>query len=377
MEFAGHRPSAAKRVVIKVGSNVLTAESDLNKKVIESISSQICALIEQGREVLLVSSGAQAAGLRKMGLARRPEEIPKRQAIAAIGQSGLMNAYEAAFGRHGKKVAQILLTSEDLNSRKRYLNARNALHTLLEWKVVPVINENDTVMVEEIKLGDNDNLAAMIALLMDADLLVVLTDIEGLYDKDPRTFPDAELIPRVEAFRKEIEQYAGSIPGTLGTGGMLSKLKAARKVTAAGIPMIVARGSKPDVLLRLFEDESHGTYFVPNAERMASRKCWIAYTLTPKGTLVVDDGAALAVTQKGKSLLPSGVLSVVGEFGVGAAVTFQNQKGEVLGIGLVNYSAADIRLIRGLRTAQVKSCLGGKPYDEVIHRDNLVITATA
>ena len=376
MEIADHRLTTAKRVVIKVGSNVLTAESDLNRQIIASISSQICDLIDQNREVLLVSSGAQAAGLRKMGLARRPEEIPRRQAIAAIGQSGLMNAYEKAFGRYDKKVAQILLTSEDLNNRKRYLNARNTLHTLLEWKVVPVINENDTIMVEEIKLGDNDNLAAMIALLMDADVLIVLTDIEGLYDKDPRTFPDAALIPRVTAFKKEIEQFASNIPGTLGTGGMLSKLKAAKKVTTAGIPMIVARGSKPDILLRLFNGEPHGTYFVPNAERMASRKCWIAYTLTPKGNLILDDGAALAVTQKGRSLLPSGIVSVEGEFGVGTAVTFQNPQGDILGIGLVNYSAADIRLIRGLKSSQVKSCLGGKPYDEVIHRDNLVITGT-
>jgi glutamate 5-kinase len=376
VENADHRLTRAKRIVVKVGSNVLTADNDLNLKVIDAISSQICALIDQGREVLLVSSGAMAAGLRKMGLARRPEEVPKRQAIAAIGQSGLMNAYEEVFGRHHKKVAQILLTSEDLNSRKRYLNARNALHTLLEWKVVPIINENDTVMVEEIKLGDNDNLAAMIALLMDADVLIILTDIDGLYDKDPRAHSDAGLIPRVAAFKKEIEQFASHIPGALGTGGMLSKIKAAKKVTTAGIPMVIANGSKPHILLRLFDGEPHGTYFVPNSEKMASRKCWIAYTLTAKGNLIVDQGAAQAVAQKGKSLLPSGIVAIEGEFGKGAAVTFQNQDGEMLGIGLVNYSAADIRLIKGLKSSQVKSCLGGKPYDEVIHRDNLVITAT-
>jgi glutamate 5-kinase len=374
MQSAALRIKSAKRVVIKVGSNVLTADSSLNLAAIESISRQICALIDSGHEILLVSSGAQAAGLRKMGLTRRPDEIPQRQAIAAIGQSGLMNAYEEAFGRQHKKVAQILLTSEDLNSRKRYLNARNALLTLLEWKVVPIINENDTVMVEEIKLGDNDNLGAMIALLMDADLLIILTDIEGLYDKDPRTVPDARLIPVVTAIKKEIEQFASGIPGLLGTGGMLSKIRAARKVTSAGVPMVVAKGSKPDILLRLFAGEAHGTYFVPNKEKMASRKCWIAYTLTPKGNLVVDDGAAQAVARKGKSLLPSGIVEVEGEFGVGAAVTFQRSGGDTLGIGLVNYSAADIRLIKGLRTTQVKSCLGGKPYDEVIHRDNLVIT---
>jgi len=309
-----------------------------------------------------------------MGLARRPDEIPKRQAIAAIGQSGLMNAYEAVFASHGKKVAQILLTSEDLNNRKRYLNARNTLHTLLEWKVVPIINENDTVKVEEIKLGDNDNLSAMIALLMDADLLINLTDIEGLYTKDPRKAPDARMIPRVAALNKEIEQFASHIPGTLGTGGMLTKIKAAKKVTAAGVPMIIAKGDKPDVLLRLFAGESQGTYFVPQEKKLKSRKCWIAYTLTPKGSLILDRGAADAVLKNGKSLLPSGIVAVEGDFGEGAAVAFKNQDHALLGMGLVNYCAADIRAIKGLKTSQIKACLGSKPYDEVIHRDNLVVT---
>lgn len=368
------RLKMARRVVVKVGSNVLTTRSSLNLEVLESISKQICLLIDQGLEVILVSSGAMAAGLRKMELARRPDEIPKRQAIAAIGQSGLMNAYEAVFARHGKRVAQILLTSEDLTSRKRYLNARNTLHTLLEWKVVPVINENDTVKVEEIQLGDNDNLAAMITLLMDADLLINLTDIEGLYTKDPRKAPDAQLIPQVASFKKEIERFASHIPGTLGTGGMLTKIKAAKKVASAGVPMIIAKGDKPDILLRLFAGESHGTYFVPQERKLARRKCWIAYTLTPKGSLILDNGAAEAVLKNGKSLLPSGIVGVEGEFGQGAAVAFKNQTRELLGMGLVNYSAADIRAIMGLKTSQIKACLGSKPYDEVIHRDNLVIT---
>jgi len=368
------RLKTAKRVVIKVGSNVLTSRSCLNTSVIDAISRQICVLIDKGLEVLLVSSGAMAAGLRKMGLARRPDEIPQRQAIAALGQSGLINAYEEAFGRCDKKVAQILLTSEDLNNRRRYLNARNALNALLEWKVVPIINENDTVMVEEIKLGDNDNLSAMIALLMDADFLINLTDIAGLYTKDPRTHADAELIPEVSVFKKEIETFASHIPGTLGTGGMLSKIKAARKVTAAGVPMIIAKGDKPRILLNLFDGEQHGTYFVPRKEKMASRKCWIAYTLKPKGSLILDDGAARALLYNGKSLLPIGIVDVVGEFGVGAAVEFKDVHDRVLGIGLVNYSAKDIRAIRGLKTSQVKARLGFKPYDEIIHRDNLVIT---
>ena len=364
----------ARRIVVKVGSNVMTARASLNLEVIHAISRQICVLIDRGIEVILVSSGAMAAGLRKLGLERRPDEIPKRQAIAAVGQGGLIHAYEDAFGHHDKKVAQILLTGEDLNNRRRYLNVRNAMGTLLGWKVVPIVNENDTVMVEEIKLGDNDNLAAMITLLMDADFLVNLTDIDGLYTKDPRTQPDARIIPRVVTFKKEIEHFASHIPGALGTGGMLSKIKAARKVTAAGIPMIIAKGDKPDILLRLFSGEAHGTYFVPREKKMASRKCWIGYTLTPKGTLVIDGGAARALVANGKSLLAGGILEVQGDFGVGAAVALKGPSGEPVGVGLVNYTAGEINLIKGLRTSQIKSCLGEKPYDEVIHRDNLVLT---
>lgn len=363
----------AGRVVVKLGSNVITAENSLNLEVIESISRQISILMDRGIEVILVSSGAMAAGLRKMGMTRRPDEIPKRQAVSAIGQSGLMNAYEKSFAECNKKVAQILLTAEDLNNRKRYLNARNTLHTLIDWKVVPVINENDTIMVEEIKLGDNDNLAAMITLLMDADFLFILTDIDGLYDKDPRRFSDATLIPKVATFKKEIEDFASHIPGTLGTGGMLSKIQAARKVTSAGIPMIVARGNTPNVLLRLFDGEEQGTYFVPRKEKMASRKCWIAYTLVPKGSIVIDDGAVSALRQNGKSLLPIGVISVEGEFEEGSAVSFKTSDNEIIGTGLVNYRSFDINLIKGLKSYQIEACLGGKHYDEIIHRDNLVL----
>jgi glutamate 5-kinase len=370
------RLKKARRIVVKVGSNVLTADSSLNTGAISSISRQICVLINRGLEVLLVSSGAMAAGLCKVGLDGRPDEIPQRQAVAALGQSGLINAYEKAFGRWEKNVAQILLTSEDLNNRQRYLNARNALNALLAWKVVPIINENDTVMVEEIKLGDNDNLSAMIALLMDADFLINLTDIDGLYTKDPRTYADARLIAEVSVFKKEIETFASHIPGALGTGGMLSKIKAARKVTAAGVPMIIAKGDKPDILLKLFDGERHGTYFVPKKEKMARRKCWIAYTLKPKGSLVLDNGAARALVHQGKSLLPVGIVDALGEFGVGAAVRIKDDQARTLGIGLVNYTATEIRSIMGLKTDQIKQQLGSKPYDEVIHRDNLVVTVS-
>ncbi len=363
-----------RRLVVKVGSGVLTRNNGLNLTVLRSVSRQICALIDQGVEVLLVSSGAMASGVIKLGLARRPDDIPRRQAAAAVGQAGLILEYEKAFARYGKKVAQILLTSDGLNSRKRYLNARNTLHTLLSWGVVPVINENDTVSVEEIKFGDNDNLAAMISLLMNADLLINLTDIDGLFTMDPRVHPDAELIATAPEITRDMEKAAGDIPGALGTGGMLSKIRAARKVTAAGIPMIIARGSRKDVLLALFAGRPLGTFFTPKKEKLASRKRWIGFSVKPKGMIRIDDGAADAILNKGKSLLPIGILDVEGEFGVGAPVAFKGKNGRVLGVGLVNYAAGDIRKIKGLNTGKILERLGQKPYDEVIHRDNLAIT---
>jgi glutamate 5-kinase len=352
---------------------VLTAENGLNLKAIRSISRQISRLMDAGIEVILVSSGAMASGIRKLGIPRRPDEIPKRQAVAAIGQAGLIMEYEKAFARFHRKVAQILLTSEDLANRQRYLNARNTLNTLIGWRVLPVVNENDTVMVEEIKFGDNDTLAAMITLLMDADVLINLTDIDGLFDKDPRQFDDARLIASVSRFDRRIEKYAGEIPGALGTGGMLSKIKAARRLNAAGVPMVIANGMKPDVLLKLIAGRDLGTYFVPRSEKLASRKCWIAFNLKAQGSLVIDDGAADALLRNGKSLLPSGITAIDGDFNVGAPVAVKNGAGKVLGIGLVNYGAAEIRRIRGLRSHQIMVKLGHKPFDEVIHRDNLAI----
>ena len=367
--------NSARRVVVKIGSNVLTEDHGLNLRAIRSISQQICRLIDDGIEIILVSSGAMASGIRKVGLDKRPDEIPKRQAIAAVGQAGLIMAYEKAFVQYHKKVAQILLTGDDLNNRKRYLNARNTLRMLLSWQVVPIINENDTVMTEEIQFGDNDNLAAMITLLMDADILVNLTDIDGLYTKDPRTSPDADFIPLVSTFTEDIKKIAGDIPGALGTGGMLSKINAAKKVTAAGIPMIIANGGKPDVLKKLFSGKDVGTFFTPKKKKLKSRKCWIAFTLKPKGIIRIDDGAAEAIVNRGKSLLPSGIIGVEGEFSVGAPVEFRTMDNEILGTGLVNYSSTDIRKIMGLKSNQIKNCLGQKPYDDVIHRDNLAVTA--
>lgn len=361
-------------MVVKVGSNVLTKDSGLNLEVLNAISRQISRLMDDGMQVALVSSGAMAAGVRKLGLGRRPDGIPQRQAVSAVGQAGLIMEYEKAFGGTGKQVAQVLLTGDGLHQRKRYLNARNTLHMLIKWGILPIINENDTVAVEEIKFGDNDNLSAMIALLLNADVLINLTDIDGLYDRDPRAHPDARLIPVITSIGREIERYASDIPGALGTGGMMSKIRAARKVATAGIPMIIARGTRPDILLDLVAGEPHGTFFIPKQEKMANRKSWIGFTVKPSGTLWLDDGAAGAILKNGKSLLPAGIVRVEGEFGAGAAVECRDLSDALLGVGLVNYSAADIRRIRGLKTGEILRKLGENPYDEVIHRNNLTVT---
>ena len=364
----------AKRLVVKVGSNVLTAAQGLNLPLIYALSKQISQLMTDGREVMLVTSGAMASGQKKIGLSQRPDEIPKRQAVAAVGQAGLIREYEKAFGVYDIKVAQILLTGDDLrSSRQRYLNARNTLNTLLSWKIIPIINENDTVVVEEIKFGDNDNLSAMIALLMNADILINLTDIDGLYTGDPRREANVSLIEVVDTIDKSIEKIAGHIPGALGTGGMLSKIKAAVKVTNAGIPMIIASGLTPDILLKLVSGENMGTLFLPAKEKLSSKKCWIGYNVKPKGVLRIDDGAAKAILERGTSLLPGGIQEVQGSFGVGDAVELMDMRGSRIAIGLANYSAADIRKIAGCQTDRIQECLGQKLYDEVIHRDNLTV----
>ncbi len=363
-----------KRLVVKVGSNVLTADQGLNLPVIYDLSRQISQLMEKGLEVILVSSGAMASGQKKIGLAKRPDEIPKRQAMAAVGQPGLMFEYEKAFDVYDIKVAQILLTGDDLTtSRDRYLNARNTLNTLLSWKIIPIINENDTVVVDEIKFGDNDNLSAMISLLMNADLLINLTDINGLYTGDPRKQTDVELISEVETIDDSIEQVAGDIPGTLGTGGMLSKVRAAAKVTNTGIPMAIANGLKADILIKLFSGENYGTFFIPTKEKLSSRKCWIGYNIKSKGTIRIDTGAVLAILKRGKSLLPGGVIAVEGDFEVGDAVALSGESNSRIAIGLVNYSSSDIRKIMGCKTDQIHEYLGEKLCDEVIHRDNLTV----
>ena len=367
--------SKVKRVVIKVGSAVLTGAGEgLDQKRIEQLAGEISAIMDQGREVILVSSGAIAAGLAKLGLEKtRGMPLPLKQAAAAVGQSGLMWMYEKTFGAHGRKVAQILLTREDLSNRVRFLNARNTLQTLLEYGVVPVINENDTVAVDEIKFGDNDNLSGMVVHLADADLLVILSDIDGLYTSDPRINSSALLIPLVEKITAELERGAGDAQTTVGTGGMRSKIMTAKRVGAYGVHMVIVNGRKQGSLQSLFEGKDTGTLFLPKAERNRSRQHWIAYTACSAGGVVVDDGGREALVNKGKSLLPGGVVRVEGTFRAGDCVNCSDNRGNVFARGLTKYSSIDLEQIKGLKTSQIASVLGHKDYDEVIHRDDLVI----
>lgn len=365
---------AVDRVVVKAGSGILTRGDGLDRRAINDLSNDICELRKAGIQVILVSSGAIASGLKKIGLTRRPESLSQKQAAAAVGQSSLMMAYERAFGRHGQKVAQILLTRDDLNNRVRYLNARNTLFALLAWKIVPIINENDTVAVEEIKFGDNDNLSAMVTSMTESRLLINLTNTDGLYDGDPRTNRDARLIPVVEKVDSKVRKYANNIPGISGTGGMASKVRAAQRVALAGVPTIIANGRSPGILRRIFTGEEEGTLFLPQKTRFRRRKHWIAFTKSLKGEIVIDRGAERAVVVGCKSLLPSGIKEVKGRFNLGDSVLLVNEEDRELAVGLVNYHSGDIRKIMGLKSEEIEARLGYKHDDEVVHRDNMVIT---
>ncbi len=366
----------AQRVVIKVGSSVLAGAQGLDLGIINRLCDEVSLLREQSRQVLIVSSGAIASGIHKISLVEMPKTIPQKQAAAAVGQGSLIRAYEEALRHYGLEVAQVLLTSDDLTNRRRYLNARHTLQTLLEWGIIPVINENDTVVVDEIKFGDNDNLSALIAQLTEADLLVVLTDTEGLYDSDPRHHENATVIPVVQRIDSEVEAFAGDRPGKLGTGGMLSKILAAKKVTAAGVPMIIGDGRQRYVLKEIFDGKEVGTLFLPVDRRLSSKKQWIAHTLKPQGEIFLDTGAAEAVKLRGKSLLSTGITGVRGEFEVGAPVRCMSTQEEEIGIGLVNYSAEEIQKIKGVRSHKIEGILGYRHSDEVIHRDNFVLSTT-
>ena len=365
--------SYVKRVVIKIGSGVLAENDTLNETIIASLCSDVHQLRQRGYEVIIVSSGAVAAGKGDLGIVGRPQTIPLKQAAAAIGQSLLMRAYRDAFVGLGHKVAQVLLTRDDLANRRRYLNARNTLMTLLEFGIIPIINENDTVVVDEIRFGDNDNLSALVTNLAEANLLVILSDVDGLFDRDPRKDPAARLIPEVNSITDAIEAMAGESGSQIGTGGMATKIKAAKRAALYGVGTVVVNGRTPHTLLQLFDGDPLGTYFLPARDRMAAKKHWIAFTKKPRGKLFVDAGAVQAVVARGKSLLPSGIRGVEGGFERGDAVRLCDLEGREFAKGVINYALPELLRIMGKNSAEIAEVLGYKYGDEVVHRDNLVL----
>lgn len=365
----------AKRIVIKVGTSTITyPNGKINYEKIEKMARILTDFQNQGKEMILVSSGAGAAGVGRLGLEAKPKSIPGKQACAAVGQGILMHIYERIFGEYGQVVAQVLLTKNDMVNRHSYANARNALQEMISWGVIPIINENDVVAIDEFKIGDNDNLSALVASLADADLDILLSDIDGLYTANPKTHPDAKLVSVVEEVTPEIEATAGGVGSKNATGGMLTKLQAAKNAMSAGIALIIANGEKLDILRDILRGEPVGTLFVPKESHLRFRNQWLAFGSKISGKLVVDDGLAKALRQKGScSILPVGIVGVEGEFDSGDTVSVVDQEGHELARGMTNYDSGDVNLIRGCKTSQIEEKIGYKHYDEIIHRDNLVI----
>jgi glutamate 5-kinase len=373
---------SARTWVVKVGTSVLTGrDGALDPARIDHLAEQISAVMATGRKIALVSSGAVGAGIGQLGLNRRPENLRQLQAAAAIGQAYLIRAYDEGLRRHGRHAAQLLLTHEDFDSRLRYLNMRNTLTALFEWDAVPIINENDTISVAEIKFGDNDRLAAMVTNLLQAPLLVILSVVDGLYRTDPGngngTHPvdGGAVVPLVPRLDEEVLGLAGSSRSTGGTGGMRSKLEAARLVTQAGGSVVIASGQRPEPLTRILAGEPVGTLFLARGQMQGARKRWIGLTVRPRGHYIVDAGARQALETGSKSLLAIGVTAVVGEFEKGDVVGIRDTDGHEFARGLTNYTTAEAQQIRGLRTDQARRTLGAALYDELIHRDNLVLIA--
>ncbi|HAG07367.1 MAG: Glutamate 5-kinase [Clostridia bacterium 62_21] len=363
-----------RRIVIKIGSSSLAYPSGkLRLARIEKLVREMADLHNAGREVLVVTSGAIGAGVGRLGLKERPRSIPALQACAAVGQGILMHTYEKFFAEYGIIAAQVLLTREDFAERRRFLNARNTLETLLRLRAVPIINENDTIAVEEIKLGDNDQLSALVAVSVNANLLLLLSDVDGLYTADPRTDAGARRIPEVTGITPEIEKLTGAPGSALGTGGVATKLMAARIAVHSGVAMVIAPATEDNVIRRVLEGEDLGTVFWPVPHKLKNRKRWIAFGATVQGRVFVDAGAATALALHGKSLLPSGVVGVSGEFGAGSTVSVIGPDGREIARGIVNYSSSELERIKGVQTAEITHILGEPRCDEVIHRDNLVL----
>jgi len=367
--------SKVKKIVVKIGTGVLTTNDGyLDKTQIKGLAEQVSGLKRMGYDVAVVSSGAIGSGMGELGIAKRPSTLPELQAVAAIGQSKLISMYDKCFKTHGYHAAQILLTREDFEDRQRYLNTCNTIHTLFQLNSIPVINENDTISVDEIRFGDNDALSALVTNLLNAELLIILSSVDGLYDKCPTAKGKASVIPLVDNVSDEVRGLAFNLKTQRGVGGMQTKLEAVSTVTNAGESVIIANGRTSGILKRIVECDNVGTLFLPKEEKLASRKRWIAYTIKSKGKISIDDGAILALKDKGKSLLASGIASVEGFFQKGDIITIcRKGMDESIGRGLTNYSSEEIGKIKGCSTSHIARVLGYKLYDEVIHRDNMVI----
>ena len=365
-----------RRIVAKFGTSLLTAGSDrLDLESMSQLVGQVTRLRAQGCQVVVVSSGAQAAGRHRLRGRLAPGKSPSRQAVASVGQSHLMQSWDELFDWHDTVVAQVLLTRRDLTDRLGYLNARNTLRDLLEAGTVPIVNENDAVALDEVlatRIGENDSLSAYVANLIDADLLVILTDVEGLYEADPRLHPEAKLLERVERIDAGVEGFGGGAHGT-GTGGMVTKLRAAQIATQAGVDVVVASGRQADILPAIIAGEQRGTYFPAPGDRIESRKRWILAHITGEGHMVVDAGAASALRAQGRSLLPAGVAAIAGRFERGDAVEIRDPQGNRVAAGTTNYGSDELALIRGMRSDRIAETLGYAYGDEVIHRDNMVL----
>jgi glutamate 5-kinase len=364
----------ARRVVVKIGSQILSSSVGIEERRLSRLVQEIAALHDQAKELVVVSSGAVAAGMTRLGRKQRPRTIPEKQALAAVGQIRLMALYERHFSKFQKSVAQVLLTHEDLANRQRYINAKHTFQMLLQASIIPIVNENDTVAVEEMKFGDNDHLSALAATLLAADLLVILSDVEGVYDRDPRVHEDAKIIPLIQDVRAIRSVIGGGGQSALGTGGIVTKLGAAEKAAAGGIATVIATGMRAGVLPQVFDPGAEiGTLILPEENRLPHRKHWIAYNLQPSGDLVVDPGAYDALVNQKKSLLPSGLKEVRGTFDAGDCVRCLDDGGREFARGLANYSAQELNRIKGLHTSNIEKVLGYKAYDEIIHRDDLVL----
>ena len=366
--------SAVKRIVVKIGSSLLAdpKKKGIKSRFLRGLAGQIKFLQGRGVQCLVVTSGAIAAGLYELGLDKKPREIEKLQALAAVGQSKLMHAYEVVFKKVGLKVAQILLTREDLENRQRYSNAHNTVMELLRHKIIPVVNENDTVAVEEIKFGNNDILGTLVAHLSQADLLVLLTDTDGLFSEDPALNPKAHLISSVRDLNRDLEKGASRSRSLVGTGGMHPKIQAAKSMMLSGVPAVIANGNRRDILKKILAAEEVGTFFFPLKAKMNSRKNWLAWSVKPKGEIMVDDGAAKALIEMNKSLLPTGIQKILGNWEKDELIKITGSNGLEIARGLSNFSSRDLDLIKGLRSAEIHKKLGRKTREEAVHRDNMV-----